>query len=56
MANQLTPVQLLDRQLHEWKLLLAQLEANPATGTAYLAYSKAQIARFEQDLKDLKLE
>jgi hypothetical protein len=56
MANQITPVELLERQLNDWKVLLAQLEANPATGANHLAYCKAKIVQLEQDLSDLKFE
>lgn len=56
MANQLTPVQLLERQLTEWKILLGQLESNPATGTNHLAYCKAKIAQIELDVQDLKFQ
>jgi hypothetical protein len=56
MANQVTPLSMLKLQLHDWKVLLSQLEKNTDTPTADIAFCKGKIQQIEQEVKDLTLE
>jgi hypothetical protein len=53
MANQITPKQMLQIQLHDWKVYLAQIEKNPDTPTTDLAFCKGQIERIEASISSI---
>jgi hypothetical protein len=53
MANQITPAELLQVQLHDWNLLLAQLEQNPDTSAADVAYCQAKVQQINGEIQPL---
>jgi hypothetical protein len=56
MANQITPKAMLTLQLHDWKVLLAQLEANPDTPAADIIFCQAKVQQIEREINDLTIQ